>query len=137
MLTKRGKSCVKISRHGKTDYCEKQYINIATLIGNLETSFAMETTSKSVKPRTPIEHVIIVVGENRISRNLYGGYRPRHGRSIDNLLAKRIDGTPGANFPMATQQQATNLNLYSIDAYALKWLADVAMRYTAASTFCR
>ena len=54
MLTKRGKSCVKISRRGKTEYCEKQYINIAALIENLETSFAVDVAIKSVKPRTPI-----------------------------------------------------------------------------------
>ena len=88
------------------------------LIGNLETSFAMDAASKTVKPRTPIEHVIIIVGENHTFDNLYGGYRPRHGQSIDNLLAKGIiqaDGSPGPNFAMAAQQQATNLNLYSID----------------------
>lgn len=88
------------------------------LIGNLETSFAMDAINKSVKPRTPIEHVIIIVGENHTFDNLYGGYRPRHGRSIDNLLAKGIikaDGSPGPNFATAAQQQATNLNLYSID----------------------
>ncbi len=88
------------------------------LMGGIETSYAMPNTPHKVKPRTPIEHVIIIVGENHTFDNLYGGYRPKVGRSIDNLLAKGIinaDGSPGPNFAMAAQQQATNLNRYSID----------------------
>ncbi|HAN55359.1 MAG TPA: hypothetical protein DCQ77_03795, partial [Betaproteobacteria bacterium] len=66
-----------------------------------------------VKTSTPIEHVIVIIGENHTFDNLYGGYKPRHGQTVENLLAKGIinaDGTPGPNFSLATQQQASNPN---------------------------
>lgn len=88
------------------------------LMGSIQTSYASQNTSHKMKPRTPIEHVIVIVGENHTFDNLYGGYRPKMGRSIDNLLAKGIikaDGSPGPHFAMAAQQQATNLNRYGID----------------------
>ena len=54
-----------------------------------------------IKTRTPIEHVIVIIGENHTFDNLYGGYKPRHGQTVANLLSKGIinaDGTPGPNF---------------------------------------
>ena len=59
-------------------------------------------------PRTPIEHVIVVIGENHSFDNVFGAYQAPHGQRIDNLLAKGIinaDGTPGKNFARAGQQQ--------------------------------
>jgi phospholipase C len=56
---------------------------------------------------TPIQHVIVVVGENHTFDNLFGTYQPRFGQSIDNLLSKGIvntDGTPGPNFSMGAQK---------------------------------
>ena len=67
---------------------------------------------------TPIEHVIVIMGENHTFDNLYGGYRPPHGEKIKNLLSQGIikaDGSPGPNFSRAAQQQASNPNLYMID----------------------
>jgi phospholipase C len=64
-------------------------------------AFAGTTTT------TPIEHVIIIVGENHTFDNLYGTYKPKAGQSIDNLLSKGIvnqDGTPGAHFKKAEQR---------------------------------
>jgi phospholipase C len=60
-------------------------------------------------PKTPIKHVIIVVGENRTFDNLFGGYQPSNGQSVDNLRSKGIvngDGTPGPNFERAKQRTA-------------------------------
>jgi phospholipase C len=57
-------------------------------------------------PATPIQHVIIVVGENHTFDNLFGTYKPRSGQTIDNLLSKGIvnaDGTPGPHFDKAKQ----------------------------------
>jgi len=56
---------------------------------------------------TPIEHVIVVVGENHTFDNLFGTYKPKRGQSIDNLLSKGIvnaDGTPGPHFNLARQK---------------------------------
>jgi phospholipase C len=56
---------------------------------------------------TPIEHVIVVVGENHTFDNLFGTYQPRDGQRIENLLSKGIvnaDGTPGPHFHRALQR---------------------------------
>lgn len=69
-------------------------------------------------PRTPIEHVIVVIGENHSFDNIFGAYQPPRGQHIDNLLAKGIinaDGTPGKNFARAAQQQASDTDVYRID----------------------
>jgi phospholipase C len=58
-------------------------------------------------PATPIQHVIIVIGENHTFDNLFGTYKPRAGQTIDNLLSKDIvkaDGSPGPNFDKAKQR---------------------------------
>jgi phospholipase C len=52
-------------------------------------------------PATPIQHVIIIVGENRTFDNLFATYKPKAGQTIDNLLSKGIvyaNGTPGPSF---------------------------------------
>src|SRR5258708_23259127 len=59
--------------------------------------------------RTPIKHVIVIVGENRSFDHLFATYQPKKGESVDNLLSKKIvneDGTPGANFAFAQQYAA-------------------------------
>jgi phospholipase C len=61
----------------------------------------------AVNAATPIQHVIVVVGENHSFDNLFGTYRPAQGQSIANLLSKGIvnaDGTPGPNFHKAAQR---------------------------------
>jgi len=59
------------------------------------------------KTRTPIEHVIILIGENRGLDHTFGVYRPKgKGETISNLLSKGIvkeDGSPGPNFVLAQQ----------------------------------
>ena len=60
---------------------------------------------------TPIQHVIIIIGENRTFDHVFATYKPKHGQKIDNLLSKGIvkeDGTPGPNFSQATQLSAVD-----------------------------
>jgi len=60
---------------------------------------------------TPIEHVIVVVGENHTFDNVFGVYQPTKGQSVFNLLSEGIvnaDGTPGPNFSNAAQYEATD-----------------------------
>jgi phospholipase C len=57
---------------------------------------------------TPIEHVIVLVGENRTFDNLYGVYQPKKKQTISNLWSKGIvkaDGSPGPNYHLAAQKQ--------------------------------
>src|SRR3974390_3351586 len=59
--------------------------------------------------KTPIKHVIVLIGENRTFDHLFATYKPKHGESVKNLLSEGIinaDGTPGPNFNRARQFQA-------------------------------
>jgi phospholipase C len=65
---------------------------------------------------TPIEHVIVIVGENRTFDNLFGTYKPRPGETVGNLLSRGIvleDGSPGPNFALAAQHRAEVLDFYT------------------------
>ena len=59
--------------------------------------------------RTPIKHVIVIVGENRSFDHVFATYKPKHGQHVDNLLSKKIineDGTPGPQYSLAAQYSA-------------------------------
>src|SRR5215472_14905526 len=48
--------------------------------------------------KTPIKHVIVLIGENRTFDHLFATYVPKSGASVKNLLSEGIvnaDGTPG------------------------------------------
>jgi acid phosphatase len=65
---------------------------------------------------TPIEHVIVIVGENRTFDNLYGTYTPPKGQTISNLLSKKIvnaDGSPGPRFADAAQKLGASFGAYT------------------------
>src|ERR1700687_3275105 len=67
--------------------------------------------------RTPIKHVLLIIGENRSFDHLFGLFRPGPGESVSNLLSERIlnaDGSPGANFARARQWQAAASGSYLI-----------------------
>jgi phospholipase C len=59
--------------------------------------------------KTPIKHVIVLIGENRSFDNLFATYVSPSGASVKNLLSEgiiRADGTPGPHFKRAQQFQA-------------------------------
>src|SRR5919108_1665140 len=59
--------------------------------------------------RTPIKHVIVLIGENRTFDHLFATYVPKGRDSVKNLLSEGIinaDGTPGKHFSKAAQFQA-------------------------------
>jgi len=63
------------------------------------------------RTHTPIQHVIVIIGENRTFDHVFATYQPREDESVWNLLSKGIvnqDGTPGANFSLAGQSSATD-----------------------------
>jgi phospholipase C len=60
---------------------------------------------------TPIQHVIVIIGENRSFDHVFATYVPKPGQSVWNLLSKGIinaDGTPGPNFNQYQQSAATD-----------------------------
>jgi phospholipase C len=59
--------------------------------------------------RTPIKHVIVLIGENRSFDHLFATFVPKRGESVKNLLSEGIinaDGTPGRHFKKSQQFQA-------------------------------
>jgi hypothetical protein len=55
-------------------------------------------TDADKRTRTPIKHVLVIIGENRTFDHVYATYQPKHNQRIWNLLAKGIiheDGSPG------------------------------------------
>ena len=62
-------------------------------------------------PRSPIKHVIVIIGENRSFDHIFATYKPLDGQRVDNLLSKGIvnaDGTPGPNYSLAHQNSAVD-----------------------------
>jgi len=61
--------------------------------------------------RTPIKHVIVIIGENRSFDHVFATYKPKDGERVWNLLSEGIvkdDGTPGRNFHKAEQRAAVD-----------------------------
>jgi phospholipase C len=68
--------------------------------------------------RTPIKHVILLIGENRTFDHVFATYTPPAGQSVNNLLSEGIvkaDGTPGPNVAKAEQWQASDTGNYSVN----------------------
>jgi phospholipase C len=64
---------------------------------------------KDGETRTPIKHLIVLIGENRTFDFLFATYVSPSGDSVKNLLSEHIinaDGTPGKDFSKAAQFQA-------------------------------
>ncbi len=69
---------------------------------------------------TPIQHLIVIVGENHTFDNLFATYQPVNGQSVVNLLSQGIvnaDGTQGTNFSKSAQQTASDTHT---DGYSIK-----------------
>ena len=82
----------------------------ACLASSIE-SIAHEAT------RTPIRHLIVIVGENRTFDHLFATYQPLNGQHVVNLLSEGIvdaSGAPGPNAGRARQWQALDNDRYSI-----------------------
>jgi phospholipase C len=102
-------------------------ISLVALIANLGTPLpvaAQEPAKQSTT--TPIQHVIVIIGENRTFDHVFATYQPTSGETVSNLLSKGIvnaDGTPGPNFSSASQSAASDT---SADGYKLSPPGNVA-----------
>jgi phospholipase C len=77
----------------------------------------MRSARADAATRTPIKHLIIILGENRSFDHVFATYRPKAGETIANLLSKGIvkaDGTPGPHYGDALQVQATDTKTYEL-----------------------
>jgi acid phosphatase len=68
---------------------------------------------------TPIQHLIVIVGENQTFDGVFATYAPaKQGASVRNLLSRGIiaaNGEPGPRFALATQKEAAPQPHYSLD----------------------
>jgi phospholipase C len=76
-----------------------------------------------VKTKTPIKHLIVLIGENRTFDNVYATYKPKHGQTVANLLSSGIilsSGLLGPNGVRSLQYQVNQPypSKYFIDATA-------------------
>jgi phospholipase C len=80
------------------------------------TSLAAES-QKHATTATPIQHVIVIIGENRSFDHVYATYKPLGNQTVSNLLSKGIvtaDGKPGSNYSLAQQNSALDQTTYAI-----------------------
>src|SRR5271170_4516532 len=79
-------------------------------------SLAAETHQQPTTA-TPIQHVIVIIGENRSFDHVYATYKPVAGQTVSNLLSKGIitsNGQAGPNWALAAQSSATDKTAFSI-----------------------
>jgi phospholipase C len=87
-------------------------VSVLALLSNGSNAFGQSAEEEHNHHRgteTPIQHVVVLIGENRSFDHLFGTYVPRAGEKVSNLLSKgiiKVDGTPGPNFAAAQQLQA-------------------------------
>ncbi len=89
---------------------------LSTLTNLVSPPVAAANQHRSHQTRTPIKHVIVIIGENRTFDHVYATYKPRHGQFISNLVSKGIvnqDGTPGWNYSRSAQYSALDNDEYS------------------------
>jgi len=108
----------------------RQHVAVGTslfaLLANLGAPFQAAAEEHQSNTATPIQHVIVIIGENRTFDHVFATYKPVHGETVSNLLSKGIvnaDGTPGPNFSKASQSSAVDSNS---DGYLLNPGSNVA-----------
>ena len=94
-------------------------------VGGILTPSLQAKDKDSDRARTPIKHVIVIVGENRSFDHIFATYKPKDDETVDNLLSKKIikeDGTPGKRYSLATQYSAdiTGLTTFQLSPTAIK-----------------
>jgi phospholipase C len=90
---------------------------VSTLVAAAALLLGAPASADTPPATTPIQHLIVVVGENLSFDNLFGIYEPRPGTAVHNLLSEEIanrDGSPGPNFARAAQRRAEVHDLYEV-----------------------
>ena len=79
-------------------------------------TLASAAQNRSAETRTPIKHVIVIIGENRSFDHVFATYEPKKGEKVNNLLSEGIisldenhRAVPGPNFRKAHQLAAKDL----------------------------
>jgi phospholipase C len=105
-------------------YCVRRIVlgAIAALTCAGESSPALSAAPTGGSSRqgtaTPIEHLIVIVGENQTFDGVFATYTSKTGASVRNLLSQGIitaNGEPGPRFSLATQYKALPQPHYALD----------------------
>jgi phospholipase C len=76
---------------------------------------AAARSAEAIPTRTPIKHVIVVIGENHTFDNVFATWRPPAGEQVRNLLSEGIvtdSGGCGPEAVRALQRQAIDVDTY-------------------------
>src|ERR1035438_5804970 len=79
---------------------------------------ALPASAAAPATTTPIQHLIVIVGENQSFDSLFGTYLPPGGSAFRFARTQGIgfsDGRPGPNFARAAQRRALPTTHYSLD----------------------
>ena len=90
---------------------------LTSTVVNLLAPSALAAENKKPTTATPIQHVIVIIGENRTFDHVYATYVPKHGQRVLNLLSRGIvkaDGTPGPNASLAFQNSAVDSDVFRL-----------------------
>ena len=83
--------------------------SLVSLLGPMVSPVAASAQEIPAPTKTPIQHVIVIIGENRTFDHIFATYKPVSSDKVDNLLSKGIvneDGTPGPNYFETSQWAA-------------------------------
>jgi phospholipase C len=104
--------------------CGAMMLTALLVLGTFPQSANAEKKSTAPPtPKSPIQHVVIIIGENRTFDHVFGTYVPKanpvtgDSQYIWNLWSEGIvnlDGTPGPNFKNAQQFSASDTTTYQI-----------------------
>jgi len=82
-------------------------------------TLAHAAENRSGDTRTPIKHVIVIIGENRSFDHVFATYVPKNGETVHNLLSEGIvaldadkKAVPGPNFAKAHQLAASDTDTF-------------------------
>jgi phospholipase C len=81
------------------------------VVGTTLNAAPIPQSSGSANSDLAIQHVIVIIGENRSFDHVFATYQPVAGQTVFNLLSQGIinaDGTPGPHFNKAEQSAATD-----------------------------
>jgi phospholipase C len=93
---------------GGVEAADKHDLDVSAHSEALKTGDGAKTNPDK-HTRTPIKHVLVIIGENRTFDHVYATYKPKDDQRIWNLLSKGIineDGSPGSNYQRAHQRFA-------------------------------
>jgi phospholipase C len=94
--------------------------SLFALIANLGAPVPAAAQQPNSHPATttPIQHVIVIIGENRTFDHIFATYQPTSTDSVLNLLSEGIvtsTGAPGTNFGQASQSTASDTTTFQLD----------------------